>query len=191
VEQCAAHQEGRGAGAGSTEGRRACVHVLSFHKRAMFTPPPGQPACLWCSRRDWTTRRGLRERNAACCCKRLSQRSARGTAGPAQPCLLKPALPRARAQLTPECMDLLNKIFVIDQNQRITVPNIKAHPWYTKPLLPKYEAAEAVLAKSQAEVDAYIANRQLNTVRPRPCARRAGRPAARGATSAQRQALRT
>ncbi len=95
------------------------------------------------------------------------------------PCLLTLALRRARAQLTPECMDLLNKIFVIDQNQRITVPNIKAHPWYTKPLLPKYEAAEAVLAKSQAEVDAYIANRQLNTVRARPPGRRAGRPAAR------------
>ena len=71
-----------------------------------------------------------------------------------------------RAQLTPECMDLLNKIFVIDQNQRITVPNIKAHPWYTKPLLPKYVEAEAVLAKRQTEVDAYIAQRQLNTVRP-------------------------
>ena len=70
-----------------------------------------------------------------------------------------------RAQLTPECMDLLNKIFVIDQNQRITVPNIKAHPWYTNPLLPKYVEAEAVLAKRQIEVDAYIAQRQLNTVR--------------------------
>ena len=63
-------------------------------------------------------------------------------------------------------MDLLNKIFVIDQNQRITVPAIKAHPWYVKPLLPQYEEAEAVLAKGQAAVDAYIAQRQLNTVPP-------------------------
>ena len=33
-----------------------------------------------------------------------------------------------RAQLSPECMDLLNKIFVINQHQRITVPSIRAHP---------------------------------------------------------------
>ena len=70
-----------------------------------------------------------------------------------------------RAQLTPECMDLLNKIFVIDQNQRITVPNIKAHTWYTKPLLDKYLAAEEALAKRQETLNAYVAQRQLNSVR--------------------------
>ena len=69
------------------------------------------------------------------------------------------------AQLTPECMDLLNKIFVIDQNQRITVPNIKAHPWYTKPMLDKYQAAEGTLAKRQEQLNAYVSQRQLNSVR--------------------------
>lgn len=71
------------------------------------------------------------------------------------------------AQLTPECMDLLNKIFVVDQNQRITVPNIKAHPWYTKPMLDKYQAAEEALAKRQEQLNAYVSQRQLNSVRPR------------------------
>ena len=71
-----------------------------------------------------------------------------------------------RAQLSPECMDLLNKIFVINQDQRITVPNIKAHPWYTKPLLAKYQAAEETLAQRQVQLNAYVAQRQLNSVRP-------------------------
>ena len=73
----------------------------------------------------------------------------------------------ACAQLSPECMDLLNKIFVINQDQRITVPNIKAHPWYTKPLLAKYQAAEETLAKRQEHLNAYVSQRQLNSVRPR------------------------
>lgn len=63
-------------------------------------------------------------------------------------------------------MDLLNKIFVINQDQRITVPNIKAHPWYTKPLLDKYQAAEETLAKRQEQLNAYVSQRQLNSVRP-------------------------
>ncbi|KAK9843746.1 hypothetical protein WJX81_004818 [Elliptochloris bilobata] len=79
-----------------------------------------------------------------------------------QPWSNVPHIKKAVEQLTPECMDLLNKIFVIDQNQRITVPNIKAHPWYTKPLLDKYVAAETVLAKRQKEVDGYITQRQIN-----------------------------
>ena len=74
----------------------------------------------------------------------------------------------ACAQLSPECMDLLNKIFVINQDQRITVPNIKAHPWYTKPLLAKYQAAEETLAARQEQLNAYVSQRQLNSVRPRP-----------------------
>ena len=71
----------------------------------------------------------------------------------------------AGTQLSPECMDLLNKIFVINQDQRITVPNIKAHPWYTKPLLAKYQAAEETLAQRQEQLNAYVQQRQLNSVR--------------------------
>lgn len=38
------------------------------------------------------------------------------------------------AQLSPEVTDLLNKIFVIDEKARITIAQIKEHPWYTPPL---------------------------------------------------------
>lgn len=38
------------------------------------------------------------------------------------------------AQLSPEVTDLLNKIFVIDEKARITIAQIKEHPWYP-PLL--------------------------------------------------------
>ena len=74
----------------------------------------------------------------------------------------------ACAQLTPECTDLLNKIFVIDEKKRITVPEIKEHAWYTRPLLPKYAAAEADIGQRQAQVEAYIKRRDLNIVRTSP-----------------------
>lgn len=33
-------------------------------------------------------------------------------------------------QLSAECLDLLSKLLVVDPNQRYTVPQIQAHPWY-------------------------------------------------------------
>ena len=32
-------------------------------------------------------------------------------------------------QLSPECKDLLNRIFVIDAKKRITIEDIERHPW--------------------------------------------------------------
>ena len=40
-----------------------------------------------------------------------------------------PHIQKAVAKLTPECMDLLNKIFVVDDKKRITIDHIKEHPW--------------------------------------------------------------
>ncbi len=34
--------------------------------------------------------------------------------------------------LSPECHDLLDKIFVVDPKRRITIPQIMAHPFYTE-----------------------------------------------------------
>ena len=72
------------------------------------------------------------------------------------------------AQLTPECTDLLNKIFVIDEKKRITVPEIREHPWYKRPLLPKYAAAEADISARQKQVEEYIRRRDLNIVSATP-----------------------
>jgi hypothetical protein len=57
------------------------------------------------------------------------------------------------------------------------VPEIKEHAWYTRPLLPRYEAAEADIAKRQADVEAYIRRRDLNIVRAHAHARTLLQPA--------------
>lgn len=41
-----------------------------------------------------------------------------------------PHIRMAVEKLSKECMDLLNKIFVIDEKKRITIEQIKLHPWY-------------------------------------------------------------
>ena len=35
----------------------------------------------------------------------------------------------ADVQLTPECMDLLNRILTPKEEDRITIPEIERHPW--------------------------------------------------------------
>lgn len=41
-----------------------------------------------------------------------------------------PHIQKAVEKLSKECMDLLNKIFVVDDKKRITIEAIKEHPWY-------------------------------------------------------------
>ncbi|WIA14928.1 hypothetical protein OEZ85_001641 [Tetradesmus obliquus] len=43
--------------------------------------------------------------------------------------------------LSPECRDLLDKIFVADEFKRITLQGIKEHPWYTAELPPFLQQA--------------------------------------------------
>ena len=40
-----------------------------------------------------------------------------------------PHIQKAVEKLSKECMDLLNKIFVVDDKKRITIEAIKSHPW--------------------------------------------------------------
>ena len=54
---------------------------------------------------------------------------------------------------------------MIDEKKRITVPEIQEHPWYGRPLLPKYAAAEAQICARQRQVEEYIRRRDLNIVR--------------------------
>lgn len=60
-----------------------------------------------------------------------------------------PHIKAAVERLTPECVDLLNRIFVVDESKRITIPEIREHPWYLKPLSPKHAAAEARVKELQ------------------------------------------
>lgn len=68
-------------------------------------------------------------------------------------------------QLSPECLDLLNRIFVVDHAQRITVEEIRAHPWYLKPLSPKFQAAWDSLQSRQAQFEAKLRARTMDRVR--------------------------
>ena len=43
-------------------------------------------------------------------------------------------------KLSPQCKDLLNKIFVIDAKKRISIEEIENHLWYRMPLPPRYQA---------------------------------------------------
>ena len=80
-----------------------------------------------------------------------------------QPWTGLPHIKAALNKLSPECTDLLNKIFVIDDKKRISVPAIKAHPWYTRPLSSKHAVAEAGVARAQTEVAAAAAARRTDS----------------------------
>ena len=67
-------------------------------------------------------------------------------------------------QLSNECMDLLNKIFVIDELKRITLKGIREHAWYNKPLEAKYRDAFDRFQQEQGEKDHYTATRRLSEV---------------------------
>lgn len=66
-----------------------------------------------------------------------------------------PHMAEAIKKLSPECKDLLNRIFVIDAKKRITIEDIERHPWYRKPLPPRYQAVLDSLAAKQREIEAF------------------------------------
>lgn len=71
-----------------------------------------------------------------------------------------PHMAQAVQKLTPECKDLLNRIFVIDSKKRITIEQIEAHPWYKKPLPPKYQKELDNLMMSQEQLNKYLSQRK-------------------------------
>ena len=73
--------------------------------------------------------------------------------------------PRAHLQLSPECQDLLDKIFQVDPKQRITLQDIQKHPWYTAALSSSYQGSWNQLEQEQQRVDNHIHSRELDMVR--------------------------
>jgi serine/threonine protein kinase len=53
-------------------------------------------------------------------------------------------------RMSPECMDLLDRIFKIAEKDRITVAEIKQHAWYTETMSEKYEKALKEIDAAQA-----------------------------------------
>lgn len=68
-----------------------------------------------------------------------------------------------QGRLDPLLHDLLDRMFEVRQDKRISVDEIKGHPWVTKPLAPKYAAALQRLAAEQADVDGRAASGQARS----------------------------
>ena len=68
-------------------------------------------------------------------------------------------------QLSDEVKLLLDKIFKVNEKERITIEGIKEDPWYSAPLPPKYMDAEENIAKQQRKVEEQCMQRALNPVR--------------------------
>ena len=62
-------------------------------------------------------------------------------------------------------MDLLNRILVPNEDERITIPEIEKHPWYTTSLSAAFTAAEAAINKEQQQVDAVQKQCRISVVR--------------------------
>lgn len=69
---------------------------------------------------------------------------------------------RIALQLSKECMDLLNKIFVIDSSKRISLQGIRDHPWYHMPLPEQYLVGEQKIREGQDKIDDYLASRKIS-----------------------------
>ncbi|KXZ42321.1 hypothetical protein GPECTOR_162g136 [Gonium pectorale] len=62
----------------------------------------------------------------------------------------------AASRLTPELKDLLDRMFDVKQESRASIETIKAHPWFNRPLPPRYEEALEELQKEQREIDEQV-----------------------------------
>lgn len=58
----------------------------------------------------------------------------------------------AAVRLSPECRDLLDKVFELNEKRRVGIKDIKEHPWFNMQMPPKYEAAVKRLEQQQEKV---------------------------------------
>ena len=67
-------------------------------------------------------------------------------------------------QLSPECRDLLDSIFVVDEKKRISIQDMKKHAWYNKSLPSRLQHSERHLREEQQRLEAHMTTRQLDEV---------------------------
>ena len=67
-------------------------------------------------------------------------------------------------QLSPDCQDLLTRIFHINEDERITVAEIEEHPWFRAPLSQRYAEAESKMITCQAAIDRHKASHPVDEV---------------------------
>lgn len=80
-------------------------------------------------------------------------------------CQVSTELVTSCVQLSSECRSLLDRIFVADVKQRITVEGIMQHPWYQHPLPSHYQSQLQHLDQVQVQKDAHIQSRRIDPVR--------------------------
>lgn len=51
--------------------------------------------------------------------------------------------------MSPECVDLLDRIFQLNESKRIKIPEIRQHPWFTAPMSSKYAGPMEAINKEQ------------------------------------------
>ncbi|KIZ07629.1 hypothetical protein MNEG_0325 [Monoraphidium neglectum] len=59
--------------------------------------------------------------------------------------------------LSPDCIDLLDRMFELEEPKRITVAGIKRHPWFNRQLPSQYGGALEQLAREQKAIDQQVA----------------------------------
>jgi len=58
----------------------------------------------------------------------------------------------AAVRLSPECRDMLDKVFELNEKRRCSVEDIKSHPWFNMQMPPKYEAGIKRLEQQQQKI---------------------------------------
>ena len=67
----------------------------------------------------------------------------------------------SRAKVSPECEDLLRRIFCVDPAKRISVRDIMSHPWYVKGTPPDHPGPKPSELQSVDELTALLEQAQV------------------------------
>lgn len=73
-----------------------------------------------------------------------------------------PRVQKSVPKLSEEIKDLLNRIMVVNEDERISLEEIVEHPWYMKPLTPQHQAAWEELERKQVALQDKRKDVQLN-----------------------------
>lgn len=68
-----------------------------------------------------------------------------------------PAIKEYVELLTPDCRHLLDSIFEVDEDRRISIAQIKQHPWYTRQLPARYQEGWDRMQLEQRKIEAQVA----------------------------------
>ena len=68
--------------------------------------------------------------------------------------------------LSSDCRDLLDKIFVVDPKERITVAEIMKHPWFCSSMAEPYASSLEKMRSQNEALAEHMSKRELDQVSP-------------------------